>query len=1084
MTSDPLSFQAVVVGSSAGGIDALSTLVGTIPADFPIPIVLAQHLSPDHRSHLTEILSKHSALPVRTVQDLETLEPGIIYVVPANRHVELTDHSLALHEDGQGRPKPSIDLLLSTAADVFGEKLIAVILTGTGSDGADGAREVKIAGGTVIIQNPETAAHPEMPLSLAPTTVDITADIDSIGPLLQSLVTGSYSAKRPEEVDELRKFLQLLRDRSGLDFTSYKQPTILRRLQRRMAATGTNDLQSYSRVVKRHPDEYQRLISSFLIKVTEFFRDPDLFHHLHDSVLPELLDQARERKELRLWSAGCATGEEAYSLAILVADMLDGDIGTVSVRIFATDLDADAVAFARRGIFPEAALAGLSADQIEKYFIEVEGGYEVNKLIRNMVVFGRHDLSQRAPFPRIDLLLCRNVLIYFTPELQRRALQVFAFSVRREGYMVLGKAETVSALPDAFSLTEPRLKVFRRIGGRIQIPPVYNRDPISSPYPSASSARVSPLPATALYRSGSPKNLTRVDRADGLLERLPIGVVAVDRHYDIVLINTAARRLLGIHSSAIGEDFIHLVQNASLTPIRGAIDEAFHGAARSGVYPVETAESVMGEIRYLEITCYSEASVTPHAEPATVTILVSDATAERLAIAESERFEKQVARLMESNQQLLAANQDLTSVNACLRGSNEELLVANEEAQASSEEVETLNEELQATNEELETLNEELQATVEELNITTDDLESRGAELRNMTYSLESQRRVSDSERDKFAAVLVSMSDGVLVVDEQGDVAISNAAYDETIGDPTVELESEPAFPLEEPATPRHRAARGETFTMEFTFECSDGSRRWYEATGTPLVPGSNQGGVVVFRDMTERSIRRLQDQFMAMASHELRTPLTALHASLQMIQRQLRDTDRQPLLDRYLNVATDQIRRMRGYIDDLMDVARLQSGKLVLHLEPVELRDVMQRAVDTVQLLAADTTITVDAPAEVNVLGETRRLEQVLLNILNNAITYSPEGGEVTVGLQVVAGDVAITVHDDGPGIPGDDVERIFSRFSQLDGARERGSGGLGLGLFIANEIITSHHGQISVDSEPGQGTTFTVHLPVAPAD
>lgn len=1080
MGSETRSFQAVVVGSSAGGIDALSTLVATLPAEFPVPVVLAQHLSPDHPSHLTEILGKQSALPVRTVQNLETLEPGTIYVVPANRHVELTDHSLALHENGRGRPKPSIDLLLSTAAEVFGEKLIAVILTGTGSDGADGAREVKLAGGTVIIQNPETAAHPEMPLSLAPTTVDITADIDSIGPLLQSLVTGSYSPKRPEEQDELRKFLQVLRERSGLDFTAYKQPTILRRLQRRMAATGTDNLQTYSQFVKRHPDEYQRLISSFLIKVTQFFRDPELFNYLHGQVLPKLLDTARERQELRLWSAGCATGEEAYSLAILVADMLDGELEEITVRIFATDLDSDAVAFARRGIFPAAALAGLSAERIAKYFIEVEGGYEVTKMIRNMVVFGRHDLGQRAPFPRIDLLMCRNVLIYFTPELQKRALQVFAFSVQREGYLVLGKAETVSALPDAFSLTEPSLKVFRRIGGRIQIPPIYSRDPIATSHQSAGNARTSALPATALHRSGARRTLSNVERTDGLMERLPIGVVVVDRQYDIEMINAAARRLLGIHTSAIGEDFIHLVQNASLTPLRDAIDEAFEGQSRSGVYPVETAESVMGELWYLEITCYSERSETTRGDPLTVTILVSDATDVRQANAERQRFEKQVERLMESNRQLLAANQELTSVNARLRGSNEELLVANEEAQASGEEVETLNEEFQATNEELETLNEELQATVEELNTTNDDLEARGAELLTLTVS-KHQRRGIERQREQFAAVLTSMGDGVLVVDVHGDVIISNATYDETFGDGNLIFESEPGLPLGEAGVPRQRAARGESFNIEFTFECPDGSRRWYEATGTQLVPGEIQGGVVVFRDMTERSIRRLQDQFMAMASHELRTPLTALHASLQMIQRQLRDTERKPVLDRYLSVAEDQIRRMRGYVDDLMDVARLQSGRLVLELEPVDLLDITRRAVATVQMLTDQRTITLDAPRAATVLGESRRLEQVLLNILNNAITYSPDGGEIAVRLLVGDDRVSIGVHDDGPGIPADDVERIFSRFSQLDGARERGSGGLGLGLYIANEIVTSHHGDISVESEEGEGTTFTIHLPQA---
>src|SRR5215218_555931 len=322
-TADKRPSYLVVVGASAGGIEALSALTTALPPDFPAPIVIAQHLSPHRVSSLAEILSRRTQLPVRTVTAQEPLEPGVIFVVPPDRDVMITDHEVQVrHEDGVG-PRPSVDLLFRSAAEIFGEELIAVILSGSGSDGAAGAREVKAAGGTVIVQNPDSASFPGMPLSLAPSIVDIMANPERIGPLLHDLITGRYTVPVPAEISQLRGFLEQLREESGIDFSTYKQPTIQRRLQRRMAATGQNTLGEYLRYLHRNPEERRRLIASFLIKVTEFFRDPELFNYLRDQVLPELISDAKARgAELRLWSAGCATGEEAYSLAMIVAEYM------------------------------------------------------------------------------------------------------------------------------------------------------------------------------------------------------------------------------------------------------------------------------------------------------------------------------------------------------------------------------------------------------------------------------------------------------------------------------------------------------------------------------------------------------------------------------------------------------------------------------------------------------------------------------------------------------------------------------------------------------------------------------------------
>jgi two-component system, chemotaxis family, CheB/CheR fusion protein len=326
-TNEPLfahSSDLVVVGSSAGGIEALSVLVSTLPAGFPAPLVLAQHLDPNRPSQLGSILERRSALPIVIVSAHTPLAPGTIYVVPANRHVRISDGHVELEADRGERPRPSVDLLLSSASKVYGERLIAVILTGSGSDGAAGALDVKNAGGTVIIQNPQTAHYPSMPMALPPTSVDHIAELEQIGPLLADILNGIHLPEpRDRAEDTLRDILGQVSRQTNIEFHSYKPSTILRRITRRMAVTQNQTLREYARYLEAHPEEIGELVMAFLIQVTEFFRDSEAFGYLREHVLPQLIERGHANgRVLRLWSAGCATGEEPYSLALLLSDKL------------------------------------------------------------------------------------------------------------------------------------------------------------------------------------------------------------------------------------------------------------------------------------------------------------------------------------------------------------------------------------------------------------------------------------------------------------------------------------------------------------------------------------------------------------------------------------------------------------------------------------------------------------------------------------------------------------------------------------------------------------------------------------------
>lgn len=771
----------VVVGASAGGIEAVSKLLSTLPEEFPAPVVVAQHLNPAEASNLEDILSRNSALPVRTLLEHNSLplEPGTVFVVPSDRHVDVTDSDIWLREDYAGRPKPSINLLLESATGYYGDRLTAVILTGTGSDGSDGARVVKKAGGTVIIQNPDTAAHSGMPRSLAPSAVDIVSDLENIGKLLGDLLSGLQIPEQPSEKRKLEEFLDEIRTTSGIDFRSYKTPTIMRRLQRRIVATGSGSLDGYVQYLKEEPEERQRLISAFLIKVTEFFRDPELFEYLRAELVPELVARAREDGEqLRIWSAGCATGEEAYSLAILVSEALGEEAYHFSVRIFATDADEKAIDFARRGIYPTAAVSGLPEELLDRYFTREDGHYQIRKTIRSMIIFGQHDLSRRAPFPRLDLVICRNVLIYFTPELQKHTLQLFAYSLKNEGYLLLGKSETAAPLGEHFAVHNKDFKVYRRQGERFLLPPVSTAEPTAltgGSGPPASGQKSADREASAKRRQQDVQRRRQeqgpANQEDPLV-RLPVGVVVIDRRYDIQSVNAAARRLLSIGDPAVGEDLLHLVRGAHYADLRAAIDTAFREARSTEVTDFDIEDLTTGEYRYLQMVCYPRRDTEEALQdsPGTsVMIAISDVTSlvrernglqeklsdttselervERVEREDAERKELQNRRLIEANRQLTEANQELTSLNEELQATSEEYMVSNEEAQAATEEVETLNEELQATNEELETLNEELQSTIEELNTTNEDLNARSQELQDLARS--SDERYEESENDR-----------------------------------------------------------------------------------------------------------------------------------------------------------------------------------------------------------------------------------------------------------------------------------------------------------------------------------------------
>ena len=735
--SAPADFL-VVVGSSAGGIEALSTLMGGLDTSFPAAVIVAQHLDPARRSLLQEILQRKANIPVVLLDGKTALAPGQVYVVPSGSNVVVSPGFVDLRADGGTQSHPSVDLLLTSAAKAYAENLFAVVLTGNGSDGANGAVAVKQAGGTVIIQDPASAAHPSMPQALPPTAVDHIASVEEIGPLLADLV-GRAVANRAREktvAAQLASVIEIVGARSNIDFRPYKASTVLRRVERRMAVVHAGTLQDYAHYLEGHPEESAALVKALLIKVTEFFRDPDAFQFIRHSILPGMVDRARsDDRRLRLWSAGCATGEEAYSLAMIVSDLVGAESADWSIRVFATDLNEEAVEFARRGVYPAAMLTNVPEGYRARFFEPMDrGSFRVTKILRQMVIYGQQDLSRGVPFPRIDLVVCRNLLIYFQAELQAELLDLFAYSLQTTGgFLFLGKAETARPSTASFELVNKKWKIYRCLSG-----------PAMPSFRTASlgMARLGRRSGAAIARAEPLEGGHAVRPFDeGIVRAMQVGTVVIDSQYHTIALNAAARRLLGLRDHAPEQDFLHSVRGIPYSEVRNAIDTALRNRKPVHLRDLSLGLGDAAEQRFVSLAI-APMGGEGAAEHLVVTVVDSTETVltrRRLEAAEGAQ-KRLVDDLTATNGRLNDANKDLLDANEELQAANEELMLAQEELQATNEEFEATNEELQATNEELETNNEELQATNEELDTTNAELHSRTGDLQDLAHAMTAQR--------------------------------------------------------------------------------------------------------------------------------------------------------------------------------------------------------------------------------------------------------------------------------------------------------------------------------------------------------
>lgn len=722
----------VGVGASAGGLQAFTQLLRHLNRNAGVALVLVQHLAPGHESALTELLGRSTEMPVAEVTEGTRVQSDHVYVIPPDRDMEVRDGVLRLVPRVKTRPHLPIDHFLASLAEDQGNKAIGVIFSGTASDGTLGLKSIKAAGGITFAQDPEKANHGEMPRNaIAAGWVDSVLPIEGIAnelmriaehPYLRMLPQGEGPEVVPKGENDLQKVYRALRTVSGVDFTNYKSNTIRRRIMRRMMLLKIDALKRYAQYVNENHGEAEVLFRDVLIHVTRFFRDSEVFDALKALVFPALVKDRSPETPIRIWVAGCSTGEEVYSLAICLLEFLSNASSAQDLQILATDVNNDALDKARQGEYPDNIAADVSQERLRRFFVRLPHGYRVNKSVRDICIFARHDIAKDPPFSHLDLITCRNLLIYLGPVLQKRILPVFHYALKPSGYLLLGSSETIGSFAEYFNLLDKKHKIY--------VPKPNSRPPMlefgGRPHFNAGLAV---LHGNAEASSGFDLQ-KEADRI--LLNRFAPPGVIINDDFQILHFRGRTGRFL---EHAPGQATLNLTKMAReglAVDLRAAIHEARkHGhIVRKTRLPMKSNGHIV-EVDLNIVPIKHSARSASHflvlfrdsvlAAQSTVKAARSRARAEGLR-ATNREITRLRDELAENKNTLQSTIEELEATNEELRSANEEILSSNEELQSTNEELETAKEELQSANEELTTLNEELQNRNNELNLVNNDL--------------------------------------------------------------------------------------------------------------------------------------------------------------------------------------------------------------------------------------------------------------------------------------------------------------------------------------------------------------------------
>ncbi len=716
------------IGASAGGLEALELFLANVPAESGMAFVIIQHLDPTHKGVLVELLQRDTSMQVFQVKDRMRVEPNCVYIIPPNKDMSILHGILHLLDPVAPRGlRLPIDFFFRALADDQQEHSIGVILSGMGSDGTLGLRAIKEKAGAVFVQKPDSAKFDSMPRSVIDAGLaDVTAPVEALPGKIISYLQHIPLITKPEPGDDsisqsaLEKIVIVLRGQTGHDFSLYKNTTLYRRIERRMGLHQINKIASYVRFLQENPQEVELLFRELLIGVTNFFRDPEAWQQLKTEVLPALLAARTSNQALRAWIPACSTGEEAYSLAILFNEALEKLKPTrnITLQIFATDLDKHAIDKAREGVFPANIAADVSAKRLERFFVKVERGYRVAKFIRDMVIFAPQNIIMDPPFTKLDIVSCRNLLIYLTPELQKKLLPLFHYSLNPGGFLFLGSAETTGGFTNLFAPLAGKTRLYRRLASAVTTELVE--------FPATFVAAQTASPAAP---PEPPANLqTLADQL--LLQKHSPAAVLTNNKGDILYTSGRTGKYLEPAAGKANWNIFVMAREGLSYELTGAFQKAVR--QRETLTLRNLTVDTNGEKQVVNITI--EPLGEKNALQGMVMIVFTDVAA-NLKTKTTGKPTKRMERMAELKQELENARQEVQSIREEMQSSQEELKSTNEEMQSTNEELQSTNEELTTSKEEMQSLNEELHTVNQELEIRLDELSHTNNDMKNLLDS-------------------------------------------------------------------------------------------------------------------------------------------------------------------------------------------------------------------------------------------------------------------------------------------------------------------------------------------------------------
>ena len=728
----------VGIGASAGGHEPLEHIFTAIPTDCNLSFVVIMHIPAEGPSLLADLIRRYTSMEVMTAEDGMPLQLNTIHVIPPGVILTVKEGRLRLDpSEGPASKHHPIDRFFTSLATDYGKRAIAVVLSGYGLDGSEGVKRVKEGEGIVLVQEPGSAINPSMPqFAIATGVADMVLPTEEIPDRIAEIARGHCHI--PQQAcltttidEELHTIFTIVKARTGHDFSSYKKNTILRRIERRMTVNEAGGIRKYLAILEENPQEAQALCQEILIGVTSFFRDPEAFEVLRSEVIPRLFADRDPEVPVRIWHACCATGEEAYSVAMLIQEHLEKENLQTKVQIFATDIDEAAVAQARAGLYPSDIGPEVGEERLKHFFTRFDGRWQVAKRLREMIVFAHHSIIKDPPFSRLDLLVCRNFLIYLDPDMQKKLVTLFHMVLKPGGFLFLGASETVGRNSELFTEVDKKCKIFRRLESS-------RREETFFPFTSPGRKFIRNSPPKRSADAGEPTLGMAADKL--LVERYSPLCVIVNEKFEVLHSSTRTKLYLEVPGGEPTHDILRMAREELRPALRAAIYKAFTEqkkmsfrgvkiANEEGVAAVNvlvepfTADPAYGKL-VMVILEPAPSPAAPPASPSGETLPGDESSKEMLIRQLEEQLQITHEQLQATSEQLETSNEGFLSANEELMSINEEFQSTNEELQSTNEELETSKEELQALNEELVTVNFELQGKVEELNQSNSDMEN------------------------------------------------------------------------------------------------------------------------------------------------------------------------------------------------------------------------------------------------------------------------------------------------------------------------------------------------------------------------